>query len=72
MYKNDIKKDSIRKLLTPDVTVCNRCLDKYKAEISCNICGIIMLKPSYEGRVYKCSICGELYCENCWNKKAGD
>ena len=68
MPENDIKKEKIREMLTPDVIVCGECLDNYKTDISCSICGIIVLKPSYEGKVYECPICGKLYCETCWGK----
>lgn len=62
------RKEKIRNIFTPDVTACKKCIDDYRAEISCSKCGIIMLKPDYNGKVYERSICGKLYCENCWDK----
>jgi len=68
MNEDEIRREKIRNLLTPDVVVCNDCRVKYKEETSCSICGVNMLDPSYKGMVYECPVCGKLYCESCWNK----
>ncbi|MFO8133470.1 MAG: hypothetical protein R6U10_06025 [Thermoplasmatota archaeon] len=68
MQEEGIKKDKIRSILTPDVQVCGRCREQYKEEASCSACGTNMLNPSYNGMVYECPLCGELYCEACWSK----
>lgn len=72
MPDNDIKKDKIRSLLTPDVHVCGGCKEHYKEEASCHICGKNMLDADYADMVYECPICSQLYCEGCWKKKEGD
>jgi len=68
MNEDEIRREKIRNLLTPDVVVCKECRETYKEETSCSVCGINMLDPNYKGMVYECPICGKLYCENCWNK----
>ncbi|RLF33361.1 MAG: hypothetical protein DRN21_02280 [Thermoplasmata archaeon] len=68
MNEDEIRKEKIRNLLTPDVIVCKSCREKYKAETSCAVCGVNMLDPEYKGMVYECPVCGKLYCEGCWNK----
>lgn len=62
------KKEKIRNILTPDVRACEQCIDEYRVDITCSKCSIVMLKPSYNGKVYECPICQKLYCESCWNK----
>jgi predicted RNA-binding Zn-ribbon protein involved in translation (DUF1610 family) len=68
MQEESIKKDKIRNILTPDVQVCGGCCEQYKEEASCASCGKNMLHSSYNGMVYECPLCGELYCEACWTK----
>jgi len=68
MNEEEIKKEKIRNLLTPDVLVCRDCRERYKEDVSCSVCGKNMLDPSYKGMVYECPVCGKLYCEECWNK----
>ena len=68
MNEEEIRREKIRNLLTPDVIVCKDCRDKYKDETSCSVCGINMLDPNYKGMVYECPVCGKLYCESCWSK----
>ena len=70
MNEDDIRKEKIRNLLTPDVLVCKVCRDKYKAETSCAVCSVNMLDPEYKGMVYECPVCSKLYCEKCWGKGA--
>ena len=65
---DEITREKIRNILTPDVQVCPTCREKYKEEASCKACGRNMLDPSYKGMVYECPLCGNLYCEDCWNK----
>ncbi len=64
---DEITKEKIRNILTPDIQVCPACREKYKNEASCSSCGRNMLDPSYKGMVYECPLCGKLYCEECWN-----
>lgn len=71
MPENEIKREKIRNLLTPDVQVCGECREKYKEEASCKSCGRNMLEPTYKGMVYECPLCGNLYCEDCWKKMEG-
>ncbi|HDS58702.1 MAG TPA: hypothetical protein ENN54_00170 [Thermoplasmatales archaeon] len=66
MQEENIRKEKIRTILTPDVKVCGDCREKYKQEASCSACGVNMLDPSYSGMVYECPLCNELYCEQCW------
>ncbi|MEA2054721.1 MAG: hypothetical protein U9O96_06400 [Candidatus Thermoplasmatota archaeon] len=68
MQEEDIKKEKIRNILTPDIQVCGLCREKYKEEASCSSCGCNMLDPSYKGMVYECPLCSKLYCEDCWKK----
>lgn len=71
MPENEIKKDKIRNLLTPDVGVCGGCRENYKEEASCHSCGKNMLDPAYKSMVYECPVCGNFYCEDCWKKMEG-
>jgi len=48
MNEDEIRKEKIRNLLTPDVIVCKSCREKYKAETSCAVCGVNMLDPEYK------------------------
>ena len=69
MPGEELKKDKVRSMLTPEVLVCGGCQDKYADQASCAGCGKNMLHPDYNGMVYECPLCGELYCEACWDKK---
>ena len=66
MPDENIKREKIRNILTPDVQVCDACREKYKEQASCSVCGVNMLIPSYTGMVYECPLCNNLYCESCW------
>ena len=69
----ELAKERIRNLLTPEIAVCKPCREKYNELASCSICGKNLLDPNYKGLVYECPICGKLFCEECWNKmEAGE
>ena len=68
MDEDEIRKEKIRNLLTPDVVVCKGCRDTYKNVTSCGACSVNMLNPDYKGMVYECPVCGKLFCESCWDK----
>ncbi len=68
MQEDEIRKEKIRNILTPDIQVCPVCREKYQGEASCSSCGRNMLEPSYKGMVYECPLCSQLYCEECWKK----
>ncbi|MBC7128568.1 MAG: hypothetical protein H5T45_02400 [Thermoplasmatales archaeon] len=68
MNEEEIRRERIRSLITPDVVVCKDCRERYKEEVSCSICGKNMLDPNYKGLVYECPVCGKLYCQDCWVK----
>jgi predicted RNA-binding Zn-ribbon protein involved in translation (DUF1610 family) len=70
MNDDEIKREKIRNLLTPDVAVCGGCREEFKEVTSCAACGTNMLDPGYKGMTYECPVCGRLYCERCWNKGA--
>ncbi|RLF52937.1 MAG: hypothetical protein DRN11_00360 [Thermoplasmata archaeon] len=71
MNEDEMRKERIINLLTPDVLVCKDCREKYKELTSCAVCGKNMLDPNYKGMVYQCPVCNKLYCEECWNKMEG-
>jgi predicted RNA-binding Zn-ribbon protein involved in translation (DUF1610 family) len=67
MPGDELKKEKVRSMLTPEVLVCGSCQQKYSEQASCAGCGKNMLSPGYNGMVYECPLCGELYFENCWD-----
>ncbi|MCD6512235.1 MAG: hypothetical protein J7K61_01350 [Thermoplasmata archaeon] len=69
----EIARERIRNLLTPEIAVCKPCREKYNELASCSVCGKNLLDPEYKGMVYECPICGNLFCEDCWKKmEAGE
>ena len=66
MPDDSITKEKIRNILTPDIKVCGACREKYKEEASCSTCGLNMLDSTYNGMVYECPLCNNLYCQDCW------
>lgn len=61
------KQERVRAMLTPEVEVCGQCQDRYRELATCSACGQNMLSPGYSGMVYECPLCGELYCQSCWD-----
>ncbi len=62
--------NKLRDLLNPAVVVCGECTDELREYMKCSMCEKDLV--SYEGKVYECPICGNLYCSECWNKLEGN
>jgi len=62
--------DKLKELLNPTVAgVCRDCEDELKDKMKCSMCGKDLYP--YEGKVYECPICGNLYCSECWDRMEG-